>query len=197
MQKIKGVSAVLVTRGTGVEHGVIEHLRANFHDVVVWNNRAAVLDLRVFGRYVAVAQARCPWVYVQDDDVRLSPAALRVMCSYQLTGRVTCNMPVGRRGEYMDGTALVGYGAIFQARVVRPAFENFLRRQPVDELFLRECDRVFTAFSDLHLVDVPFESLTHATAPGVMHLEPGHAMHRRQIMRRVLEVATGLTANGG
>jgi len=53
-------------------------------------------------------------------------------------------VPQHRRSEYAGSQiALLGWGTIFRKQLLR-VFDPYLARYGVDELFYRECDRIFS-----------------------------------------------------
>jgi hypothetical protein len=110
------VSAVLVTKGDVDLTPILSSLP--FDDIVVWNNSKRA-DLKVYGRYQAVKEAKHSVIFTQDDDCIVDAAA--VVAAYE-PGRVVCNMPAAKRSEYAaiaPGISLVGWGACFDAEAVR------------------------------------------------------------------------------
>jgi hypothetical protein len=157
---ISDVSAVIVTRGDVDLTSVLESL-FDFGEVIVWDNSKQT-NLKVFGRYRAALNAKNDVVFTQDDDCVLDAA--QVVSAYE-PGKVVCNMPVAKRAEYAslgcNHISLVGWGACFHRGLIHK-MHACIERYGLDDLFLRECDRVFTAANELKLVDVPFRHLPHA-----------------------------------
>jgi hypothetical protein len=178
----KTVTAVIVTRGDVP----LDEIRASlirFKRVHVWDNSKELGKVSVYGRY------RCIWVdmqeprgvvYVQDDDCLLDdPASI---CQHYEPGVVTCNMPEDyrRNYQYPEGIQLVGFGAIFEASLIR-VLEPFEK----DALFMREADRVFTAMNKCKLVDLPFKHLPAAHDQSRLWRQPEHAAALAEIRRRI------------
>lgn len=172
------VSAVIVTKGNTDLSPVLKTLP--FDDVVVWDN-SKQFDWMVYGRYVAMDLAKNDVIYTQDDDAVTDPD--QVVAQY-VPGVVTCNMPPERRPFYHDGIALMGWGSVFD-RTLRDAFCGYFSHYPADEIFLRECDRVFTALNKTKLIDVPFEHLPHATDSTRMGQERRHLEDLSRIRARL------------
>lgn len=175
-------TAVIVTRGDVDLAPVLASLRL-FDDVVVWDNSQRPENVMVFGRYAAVRHARYPIIYTQDDDCIVDAAA--IVNAYE-PGYVVCNMPAAKRREYetlAPGVALVGWGACFDLGALA-AFETYQAEHARDDLFYRECDRVFTALNPQKLVDVPVTHLPHA-AVDRMGNEPRHLTDLAEIRRRI------------
>jgi hypothetical protein len=112
---------------------------------------------------------------------------------------VVCNMPQKFRQHY-DDAALVGFGACFHRDAPRRAFErlfpDMVNPDPLDpewtnfrktlpdgtvvtmdnnQMFLRECDRVFTVLTPRVLVDVPKVDREFASADDRLWRQPDHA----------------------
>ena len=161
---------------------VLESL-SGFGEVIVWDNSKQE-NLKVFGRYRAALNAKNSVVFSQDDDCVLDAA--QVVSAYE-PGKVVCNMPIAKRSEYRvlagERIALVGWGACFSTDKVGN-FQRYFNRFGMDDLFLRECDRVFTAANELKLVDVPFRHLPHAYE-GRMGNEARHLQDLGEIRKRI------------
>lgn len=169
------VTAVIPTRGD-VDVSWIA-ARIPVPEVIV-----KVSSCGLWGRYEAALQASNAIIYTQDDDCEVDAQA--VIDAYE-PGVVTCNMPVAKRAEYPDGIALVGWGAVFDQALVRWAFSRY--RFDIDDLFMRECDRVFTGLCPLKLVDVPFKHLPHAFGADRMGCERRHLADLAAIRERIRE----------
>ena len=143
------------------------------------------IDFKVFKRYL-LAQYRSdyPVIFTQDDDCVVN---IDSITPHYTPGVVTCNLPLHRRAEYSDGIALVGWGAVFD-RNLTSVFNLYLKHYPMDDLFLTECDRVFTGLNKIKLIDVPFTHLPHAESPTRLHKRPDHWERLAEIRRRVYRV---------
>ena len=178
-------TAVVVTRGghAGLDGDLMDSL-ASFDEVILWDNSRACKDVRVFGRYAGAMLARNEIVYVQDDDCVTSPDAI---VGAFLPGRLVCNVPLDRRREYA-GTSitLMGWGSVFGKSKLN-AFRRYLDVYPHDDLFERECDRVFSYLhqASVTLVDVPMRHLDAAHGIDRMGREPRHGADLREIMDRM------------
>jgi hypothetical protein len=152
----------------------------------VWNNSKR-FDFKVFGRYANLYPEHGfhhQIIYTQDDDCVLDTDSF--LPAYE-PGVVTCNMPAHRRPEYSDGIALVGWGAIFD-RNLTSVFNLYLKHYPLDDLFLTECDRIFTGLNKVKMIDVPFTNLPNAETPDRLHKRPDHWDRLSEIRQRVHRV---------
>ena len=177
------VSCVIVTRGN-VD---LTEIRASlpFDDIVVWDNSER--DQKVFGRYCGAERVKHDVIAVQDDDAIIEdwPA---ILAEYK-PGVVTCNMGEAHRAVYEPtGLALVGFGAIFDRSLIQPTLDRYTHRFPKDELFMRECDRVFTALNELHVITVPYRVLPHEETTPRMWREERHGDDLAMIRRRIAEL---------
>src|ERR1017187_9728776 len=147
------VSAVIVTRGDRDLSAIVRSLP--FEDVVIWDNSRRPENVKVFGRFRAIQEARNDLIYTQDDDCIVQ--ATQLLPHYE-DGMIVTNVPRRWQEFYTDGVTLIGWGALFHRRLV-DQFDRYLASWPQDDLFQRECDRVFTALNRTKCVDVPFRSL--------------------------------------
>jgi hypothetical protein len=176
------VSAVLVTRGDVDLSPVLATLP--FDDVVIWDKTKRPEDYFIWSRYVAMQEAKHDVVYVQDDDCLTDPA---VIASQYRPGFITANVPPERRDFYRDGVTLIGWGSVFH-RSMATVFNRYLKRWPMDELFMRECDRIFTGLNRCRNIDVPFEHLPHAHGSDRMGAEKRHLQDLAEVRRRIYEL---------
>lgn len=182
-------SAVLVTRGDVDLTPILASLplaSRSLDDVVVWDNSKRQ-DLKVYGRYAAIREAKHSIIYTQDDDCLVDSA--EVIAAYE-SGRVVSNMPAEKRSEYATlapEIALLGWGACFD-RDALSVFDRYIAEFGCDELFLRECDRIFTALNPTKPIDVPFSHLPHA-AVNRMGNEPRHLKDLSEIRRRIRSIS--------
>lgn len=173
------VSAVLVTRGDVDLSPVLATLP--FSDVVVYDNSQEDQDCKVYGRYKAMERAKHDIIFTVDDDALTDPAEI---CKHYRVDTITANVPPDRRGFYSDGVTLIGWGSVFH-RGMASCFSRYLKRWPMDDLFLRECDRVFTGLNRSRNIDVPFTHLPHAHGQDRMGAEAWHLRDLAEIRRRI------------
>lgn len=154
------IAAVLVTRG-GYDISEVEESLSGFGELTVWDN-SKMEKFAVYGRFAGAMRSTADVVYVQDDDCIVDSEA--VCASYE-PGAVVCNWNARHREIneplYRGGIAPVGWGAVFDRRLL-DVFDDYLAAWPFDELFRRECDRVFTALNLVKLIDVPVRNLPRA-----------------------------------
>jgi hypothetical protein len=173
------VSGIIVTKGDADLAPILDRLRG-LGEVIVWDNSREV-NLRVFGRYVAMQQARFATVYCQDDDCLID---VEQLCQEYQPGELLCNMLPSHQAFYRSrDMALVGWGALFPRAIVD--FRAYLAKWPADELFHRECDRVFTWLNKFRVVDLGVEHLPRARSRDRMATEARHSADLWEIQRRL------------
>lgn len=179
----RDITAVLVTRGGYDISEVVDSLK-RFKHTFVWDNSAPemIQNWSVFGRYVAMPMQGV--VFVQDDDAIVDAEAV---CAAYEPGILVANSDPHHKEVnapfYRDGIAPIGWGAVFDAKLAR-----VLDSWNHDELFLRECDRVFTALNTVKLIEVPFRHLPRAHAPDRMWREKRHLEDLAAIRERIQQV---------
>jgi hypothetical protein len=171
------ISAIVVTKGGYDLSPVLAPLRCD--EVIVWDNSLRP-DRKVYGRYLAIAEARNDVVYVQDDDCIVQAEDLIGQYDRDV---IVCNVPRDRRNAYRDGVTLVGWGAVFHRSMAD--FSRYLKAYPEDELFWRECDRVFTYLHPHREVEVGVHQLPYAFGNDRMGTEPRHGGDLKEIRRRL------------
>jgi hypothetical protein len=174
------ITAIVVTKGDVDLKPVLDSLHG-FDEVIVWDNMRR-LDSKVYGRFAAIQEADNEVIYVQDDDVIVQTPHL--VCGYFDPGMVVANVPPERRGFYSDGITLIGWGAVFHRSAVN-VFDQYLAEWPMDDLFLRECDRIFTGLNHSINIDVPFQHLPYAHGLDRMGSEMTHLVDLAEIRTRL------------
>jgi len=184
-------TAILVTRGNVPLGEITPTITAECFDAFeLWDN-SKHLNFSVFGRYIAGSTMfNTSLVYFQDDDCVTDPAA--IVREWE-PGKIVCNMPLaqGHRANYQNQLdKLVGFGCVCERSLIKETFERYWKYFPIDQVCLREADRIFTGLNAerIKLVDVPVRHLEWATAPDRLYRQAGH-MEKTQLARlRVLEV---------
>jgi len=180
----KQVTAIIVTKGDRAITPVLDSLSC-FGVVSVWDNLRC-RDRKVFERYLAAFSALTDFIYVQDDDCLVDGA--RHCREYDpASGELLCNMLKGHQADYLNwpGVSLVGWGSIFPRSMVD--FSPYLSRYSEDDLFYRECDRVFTYLNrqKTRLIDIGVTHLEIAHGKDRLSLDPRHGNHMREIYQRL------------
>lgn len=131
-------------------------------------------------------------IYTQDDDciTDLRPLIQEwSRWSYVAQRRMIFNtMTKAHAANYKGRNTLVGFGSMFQ----RPALQAFTDWPwERDELFYRECDRIFATVNPHTHVIQPVEIFESAHAPNRMWKHPEHNKYRVEIEKRIRET-TGI-----
>jgi hypothetical protein len=185
----KQVTGVIVTRGNRDISAVLKTMEC-LGEVIVWDNSKRDHDLKVFGRFAAKYEAKNSVIFTVDDDAIVDVAAI---CAEYEPGTLVCNMKPGHHDAYRGtGIALIGHGSIFDARLAD--FNPYWAKYPGDqyaggmsEVFMRECDRVFTWLNRdrQKWLALPIVDLPHASQPGCMWMESRHGDDLAEIKRRL------------
>lgn len=179
----KKVSAVVVTKKANASHLPIAESLKCFKDVQFYDN-SIELDRKVFGRYIgALNPFRDGYVYTQDDDCIIDAERL---CAEYEPGELLCNLKPAHLAFYKPtGISLVGWGAIFPKAMID--FGPYLAKYPEDELFDRECDRIFTYLNraKTRMVDIGVLDLPHALGADRMGTEARHGADLTEIKRKL------------
>jgi hypothetical protein len=174
------ISAVIVTKGDQDLSQIISALP--FDDLVIWDNSKR-LNYMVYGRYLAVAEAKYDVIYTQDDDC-LVPNA-KVMLPAYTDGEILCNVSPEHQHDYRKlPFTLVGWGAFFHRRLLT-CFRRYWSHYPDDALFRRECDRVFTGLNRHRNLWVGREHLPWAHDGSRMSIHRNHNRDLQEIRRRI------------
>lgn len=146
----KDISVVIPSLGKRKEEleKVLEHLKSlGFEDIIVVNEK------QMLGRYLATYKAKNEVIYTQDDDLIVENIP-QLIEKYN-EDKVVCNIKLERMVWYNNlcegKIALVGYGAIFNRKLVHN-MNRYLESYPDDSMFEREADRIFTFLNDKELV---------------------------------------------
>lgn len=128
-----------------------------YGDVVVWDNSERA-DMKVAGRYYAVALTDLPVVYFQDDDVIVPRETQQALLDAYEPGVMTAVWGHGENPDGYDDLPLVGGGAVVDRDLPMEALDRYCEHFPFDDDFLYESDFVagvlYPRFKHLHL---PFE----------------------------------------
>lgn len=172
------ISAVIPSRCDAWE--AVEHLRQfDFDEIIVAREGS------VFGRYLGIERAKNETIYTQDDDCL--PDAGAIIAAYK-PGAVVHAMTPAHAAQYPRRAQLIGFGAIFDRDLIRclDGWEH-------DELFIRECDRVFTALNKCESIFPDIQILPQASDDERLWRQSGHNQYRVEIERRIFE-KTGIVA---
>lgn len=181
------VTAIVVTRGDVDLQPILAQMP--FDDLVVWDNSVRDDDAKVFGRYLAMAEAANDVVFMQDDDI-IFTAFDELLAAYE-PGRITCNMPSPwweRTGYEQMQCGMVGAGSLVPLGISQQAFDRYLERWPKDDMFLLGCDWVHGILTPFERFDFGYEILDYASAPGRIWTSSEGPGLRDEMCRRALEL---------
>jgi hypothetical protein len=184
---VEDVAAVIVTRGDIDLAPILATLP--YDETIIWDNAARGWESRCFGRYLATVETTKPYVYFQDDDVIF--AAHDELLALHEPGRMTVNMPspwYEAAGYDKLGQALVGAGSIVDRELAWPSIHRYLASYPYDDLFLTYADVVVGMLTPHRRLDLGYEVLPHASAPGRIYTSPGAAKRKKEMQRRTLQM---------
>jgi hypothetical protein len=174
------VSACLVTRGDVDLSEILDSLP--YTDVVVWNNSQRE-DLKTYGRYAAIAEAKHDVIYLQDDDIVFLHHA-ELLAAYE-PNTVVANMSDGWvEKRNMTDSLFVGAGALVDRHVPALAFARYDRLFPRDDIFHYYPEAILTIPSKRKRVDLPVEVLPWGYAPNRMNAQPWFEDGRAESIRR-------------
>ena len=184
------ISPVIVTRGDHPLSQILTQFQAPcFRPLVtVWDNSRQI-NLSVFGRYVGAMAVADDWVYTQDDDVLVNAEAVATSHQWdRIHPKIICNMPLEYQANYMGKPErLVGFGCVFERDLATATFNRYFAHFPIDALFLRECDRIFTGLNQdrVVVVDVGIEHLPWARDEGRLYRQVEHGQSVAEARRRI------------
>lgn len=148
------VSACIVTRGNVPLDDIIATLP--YDDIVIWNNAEKIADMKVYGRYLGMLEARHDVIYFQDDDVIFRHHA-ELLAAWEPP--YTANNAHGDNDGGYGDLALPGAGSLMFRRAAWRAIGIYLRANWPDEGFLYEADYIVGALTPFQHVELPYERL--------------------------------------
>jgi hypothetical protein len=150
------------------------------------------INFQVFSRYVhASGFDLADYIYTQDDDCIVPIEDLLrdpVVHDALDRNKIVCNIPESHYANYKyTPEKLVGFGCLFPHKLIAPTFNLYLKYFPIDDLLLREADRIFTGINTENIIVThhPITHLPHATSPTRMYHQPGHEEYRKEARDRV------------
>jgi hypothetical protein len=184
------VTAVLVTRGDVDLKPVLESLI--FEDVVVWDNSAGVEDAKTYGRHLAVALAKHPVIWSQDDDIVHTPEnQQRIIDAYEpgvLTGCMWSEWSDGARAQGIedgyDDLVFPGSGSVYDRDLPALAAVRYLEHNPLDDFFLLWSDTIIGVIAPTKQLDIRFEILPCAEDASRMCNLPDAVALKTEAIRR-------------
>jgi hypothetical protein len=173
MITVTDVSAVLVTRGdTDLTRILASIAEAGITDVVIWNN-AQRHDLKTFGRYQALPEAKNDVVFFQDDDIVLPASTILGLIDAYEPGVIVANMSPGWvAGRDLHDSVFVGAGAVLDRDIPDQSLGMYDQLFERDELFYLYPETIITIPWRIKRVDLPLEVLPWGYAPNRMAKQP-------------------------
>lgn len=193
MLRPSDVSAVIVTKGDVDLEPVLESLI--FDEVIVYDNSRET-DAMTHGRVYGALRARHEVIYSQDDDVVHTPANQElILAAYEpgvLTGCMWPEWSDGARRQGIengyDDLVFPGSGSICDRDVWLEAVALYLERWPRDSFFDLWSDTIIGVIAPTKQLDVRFEALPWAEAPGRMANMPDGVALKTEAIRRAREI---------
>jgi len=185
------ICAVIVTRGDQDLTPILATLQ-QYGETIIWNDLERGSQ-GCYGRYLAAKETARTVVYYQDDDV-IFTAHDALLALYE-PGRMVVNMPspwYEIAGYDKLGQALVGAGSLVDRDLPDTALYRYLTEYPADDLFLTYCDVVVGMLTPHTRVDLGYEVLPYASAPGRIYTTPGAADRKRYMQQLVLQLRDSL-----
>lgn len=171
----KNVSVVIPTAGKRTKEieSILSHLKGlGFEDVLVITDDGNRLLNRKFGACKAIHE----WIYTQDDDVIVEniPELLKEAEKGLIVANTQPEHTAFYAKEENSGgrICLIGWGAIFHRDLLADT-DRYEAKFPIDELYKREFDRVFTYIHDIKLINGNLKHFESAK-------DEGQAMYREK-----------------
>jgi hypothetical protein len=184
------VSACLVTRGDQPEMlaRIIETLP--YDEVIVWDNSQRQ-DFKIYGRFMAMMEAKHEVCYSQDDDCLFTQHEA-LMAAYEdgVPTYVYGHFP--EEGGYGDLPLPCG-GALIPKSKAFAAFDRYFAHHPLDEGLMYEADFVVGPLYEKFVqVRLPFE-INYEIAQGPERLcnQPWQADRKREYTDRARAIRDG------
>lgn len=130
-----------------------------FGGLAIWDNSVAD-DWKCAGRYMAAITAATPFVYFQDDDVRVPRFTMAGLCAEfdPDDDVIVANWGHGANADGYDDLPLVCGGAIVRQDAPWKAALEYARHWPLDDEFAYEADFVIGAlYPRFRHVHFPFD----------------------------------------
>ena len=177
------VSAVLVTHDRVDLTEILASIAdAGIQDIVVWDNEVRE-NLSCYGRYAAIAEARNPFIFHQDDDL-IAPIP-ELLAEYDPVADRDTIVANNRADEEWLLTAM---GTIFH-RDLADCFASYIDRYGFDADFCRVSDVVFAYQHPYRRVVLGYRDLPWQTSPNRMYHQPDHYIVRERARARTLALA--------
>ncbi len=155
----------------------------------------------LYGRFLASMDAKNDWIITQDDDyiIRNWEAIRESTLAHpeQITGCMFYEAPQYKKQMIPCGEGcwdiMLGWGSMFRKELIAPVFERYVQRWGIDDILLRDADRVFAASQGRthNMMEQDVEALPGVSGPMAMHLEKGHNLSSKTARQRGVLLAKG------
>jgi hypothetical protein len=181
------VTACIITRGDLDMTPIIETIPSDW-ELSVWDP-ARRPDEGVWGRYVLVADAKTPLVYLQDDDV-IFRGQRALLHQWRATpDLMLCNWPHGTTGpRCFDDCGLMHAGAIVKRDSMLRGVEAYLEHWPHDLDFSRDCDMAAGVLTPHRYTLMPHELRPAVHNPNRMSHQPWQRETKMRVYNRSVAI---------
>ncbi len=158
----------------------------------------------LYGRFRAAMEAKNDWIITQDDDYivrnweRIRASA--ISHPEQITACMFYEPPQYKKQMIPCGEGcwdiMLGWGSMFRKELIAPVMERYIRRWGIDDVLLRDADRVFTTSQrrEHNMLEQDVQALPGVTGDMSMHLDRSHkCISKMARMRAVLMITGKLT----
>ena len=142
-----------------------------------------------YGRYMTAHKARNALIYVQDDDCLISDVEMLYNRFLSLPEGILCGATPERMAfeaehQEIPRIALVGWGTFFRKADI-DVFYRYRDKHGVDDILLREADRIFTYLQPVPAIVIP-ATVEHLDAVGgpALSAEVNHVASRDEAIER-------------
>lgn len=176
------VTAVLIKYNRPKElEKIIEHIEAyDFIDEILIHDNTKE-NLMCYGRYVTAKKAKNNTIYVQDDDCIIDIDKLYKV--YDDTKLVN-GMKPSHLSAYGGKDSMMGWGALFEKKWIS-VFDSYIDKYGVDDVLIRESDRIFTSLLPRHTVVMNVKDFPSATSDEALYKQPDHWIYKQIALERI------------
>lgn len=162
---------------------IIKHLKGyDFIDEILIHDNTKE-NLMGYGRYVTAKKAKNDTIYVQDDDCIIEVEKLYK--HYDGTKLIN-GMKAGHLGMYGGADSMVGWGTFFDKSWIK-VLDKYISEYGVDDILIREADRIFTSLLPRYTVVMDVEDFPSANSEEALYRQPNHWIYKQIALKRVNE----------
>lgn len=176
------VTAVLLKYKRPIE-AIKRHLESipEITQVVVWDNTCA--NIMCFGRYLAALESENDTIYTQDDDCIVNNI-LELISAYNGTSIISAMKPWHIKAYAKHPETLMGWGSVFSRKWIR-VFNRYISQYGIDNILLREADRIFTGLNRYTVTEADIRQLDCERDDNAMFLDDCHKESVREARERI------------